>query len=102
MYQRVDGQTVNRLSQGGTRAPPPTADSFPRVPPWTYSEQPALAFAWTSLVTYDVFVTDVCAQVSPMAQGVGGPFTLLVREGGAIGMRMSVIRLQGSGGTTHG
>ena len=29
-----------------------------------------------------------------MAQGVGGPFTLLVREGDAIGMRMSVIRLQ--------
>ena len=32
VYQRVDGQTVNRLSQGGTRAPPPTADPFPRVP----------------------------------------------------------------------
>ena len=29
-----------------------------------------------------------------MAQGVGVPFSLLVREGDAIGMRMSIIQLQ--------
>ena len=100
--EEPDGQPVHSLSQGCTQ-PPLTADPFPsRVPRGHILSSQCSPFQGPLFVTHAVcFVTEcVCAGAlsppppKPMAQGVWGPFTLLVREGDAIGAHMSVIRLQ--------